>query len=673
MKIQFMISIALLLTIMVIPGYSVGRLLSLPPLDSVCIAPGLSIFLLSVMAILYSRLSIPASFFTLCLPIILMAILVIVTTRPLRRLASEPDSFRVSDLLCFAIPVLVLATYVFYTGLDGLDSYYQAWDNVSHMATIRTFNNSGDWSPLANSYYASSDVAPILSSGSFYPSAWHLLCVSTVSALNIPVSMSENVVNFFVIGLVYSLGFFSLIRALGVRGKLPCAMAGVICVGVPAATWGLLTFGPLYPNLLGFSLIPAGITLFLGSFRSEDGNSAKVVWLRLPLVVIYIVGMALAHPNAVFSYGVILAPYIVVFASRYASVMGASRNVAKWTVPLISVALIVGVWLAIYNMPFVSGVVATGWSAISSPLSALGHAAFLGVANHPIQVLIPLLTFFGLAWILGRGEYRWVAISYVIVIAIYVADAGSDGLLKHLLSGFWYTDYNRTGAMVAFMASVLACLGVKACVCMFNASRIDAMSPWAKTLAIGMSTLLFGLAVFVPSIPFGHGRSLTTAFGYEITELANQNDKDLIYYDVLSPIEEVFCRETVAGECGDSLILNNPEDGSIFGYSVYGLNMYYRNCYTPSPETETEASYLVRTKLNEYSSNPEVQSAVCSIGAKYVLQLDSGDSSAEYRIAYVTNNFDEWGGINAIDEDTPGFELIASVDDIRLYKILDIE
>ena len=120
-------------------------------------------------------------------------------------------------------------------------------------------------------------------------------------------------------------------------------------------------------------------------------------------------------------------------------------------------------------------------------------------------------------------------------------------------------------------------------------------------------------------------------------------------------------------------MLNNPEDGSIFGYSVYGLNMYYRNCYTPSPETETEASYLVRTKLNEYSSNPEVQSAVRSIGAKYVLQLDSGDSSAEYRIAYVTNNFDEWGGINAIDENTPGFELIASVDDIRLYKILDIE
>ena len=122
MKIQFMISIALLLTIMVIPGYSVCRLLSFPPLDSVCIAPGLSLFLLSVMAILYSRLSIPASFFTLCLPIILMAILINVTTRPLRRFTSEPDSFRVSDLLCFAIPVLVLATYVFYTGLDGLDS-----------------------------------------------------------------------------------------------------------------------------------------------------------------------------------------------------------------------------------------------------------------------------------------------------------------------------------------------------------------------------------------------------------------------------------------------------------------------------------------------------------------------------------------------------------------------
>ena len=116
-------------------------------------------------------------------------------------------------------------------------------------------------------------------------------------------------------------------------------------------------------------------------------------------------------------------------------------------------------------------------------------------------------------------------------------------------------------------------------------------------------------------------------------------------------------------------MINNPDDGSLFLYSVYGLNMYYRTWNPPTQDDETKESNLIRCHLNELSSNDDVKKAVKKTGAKYVLQLDHGDQTQEYRIQYNHDNDSEWRGIDLIDETTPGFTLVASNDDIRLYRI----
>ena len=149
-----------------------------------------------------------------------------------------------------------------------------------------------------------------------------------------------------------------------------------------------------------------------------------------------------------------------------------------------------------------------------------------------------------------------------------------------------------------------------------------------------------------------------------------QYSKQLIYYDIFSPIEEEFCKTTLPQFNPDnSVVINNPDDGSLFAYSVYGLNMYYRTWYPPSDKTETIESELIRHHLNEIATNEHVRKAVEKLGAKYVLQLDHGDQTQEYRIQYNDDNAEEWRGIDLIDESTPGFSLVAANDDIRLYRI----
>lgn len=71
--------------------------------------------------------------------------------------------------------------------------------------------------------------------------------------------------------------------------------------------------------------------------------------------------------------------------------------------------------------------------------------------------------------------------------------------------------------------------------------------------------------------------------------------------------------------------------------------------------------------LYEYATNPEVAQAVKDSGAKYVMLLDEGH--LPYHVDWPEYIPENWTGITNIDENTPGFELVLSEGDMRLYKI----
>ena len=64
--------------------------------------------------------------------------------------------------------------------------------------------------------------------------------------------------------------------------------------------------------------------------------------------------------------------------------------------------------------------------------------------------------------------------------------------------------------------------------------------------------------------------------------------------------------------------------------------------------------------------------AVAETGARYVLQLDSGVPLDEGTWLIQTNedNMRNYAGIDAVDESTPGFELVLSDGDMKLYRIV---
>lgn len=139
---------------------------------------------------------------------------------------------------------------------------------------------------------------------------------------------------------------------------------------------------------------------------------------------------------------------------------------------------------------------------------------------------------------------------------------------------------------------------------------------------------------------------------------------------VYSEDEKRFVEKVLSIIPKDSLVINQPCDGSVFAYGVNGLNTYFRST---SSDDLPEDAFNIQKGLAQIAGNSAVQDAVERSGAEYVLLLDQGVPFEEGTWLVQTNDrqFHYWDGINNITDDTPGLEPVLAEGDMRLYKIVE--
>ncbi len=143
------------------------------------------------------------------------------------------------------------------------------------------------------------------------------------------------------------------------------------------------------------------------------------------------------------------------------------------------------------------------------------------------------------------------------------------------------------------------------------------------------------------------------------------NDSDSYYYT--SEEEEFVCRAKEI--CGTDLVVNQPYDGSVFSYAIDSLNVLFPQYGFDQEEDKA----TLKLRLGYIAQDQEVAEAARRLGVKYVLQLDQGSGpcgmspdATYYDFSY---DADCWVGINMITDDTPGFEVVLSEGNMRLYRI----
>ena len=669
---SFFLACLICVLVLYVPGYLILKACGLSRQDSVCSAPLITTAGIALEAIAFGVFGIRCGAFSLLTPLFSVGVVINVVAGICARFGRKKQTMDLGLVLSWQTMLLYIllsstvVLLVFVKGLDGPESLLQEFDNFWHLGLTSSFLQSGNYSSFGGSLYAGTlgeATSPFIQTNSFYPSAWHAITAVVTELSGCSVALNINVVNTVLMSFVFPLSMCRLLCVLYDGENSVLRFGSVACAAFTAFPLDFVSFGPLYPNLLSMSILPSFAAAFISLFDRELVCRHRLV--QGFLFVVGAIAVAVAQPNGIFSAAVFLAPFCVFTGYSLSRNKGVSKR-GSYLVAMV-VALAIGVaWLVLYKSPAFSFVVSFNWPATESLFQGFVDVLTLGFTDHSAQLLLSLVVLFAVFNLACDSKRSWLVVSAGIASIIYILSVSTEGGLKHLLGGFWYTDPHRLAATCAFVYIPLAAYGF---------SRFfDLLSRYASSSGkgmgfVGLVTAVFVSTIFMPSFTIKGITDIETSFGAISNKIDAQNNAGET--KVLSAEELDFSKRALSMIPPGSLVLNEPNDGSAFLYSLCDANMYYRQFALPSnPDEETGASRLLRESLAEVAENVDVQNAVHSLDAQYLLVRDL-EGHADYRRRYFWSYYpDQWSGIDAVNDTTPGFEVLMSEGDMRLYRIV---
>ena len=672
---EFFIACLVGLAVLLVPGYLLLRITGRPRGAAVCVAPLFSSVLLSFLSLVFDEANIPAGPMTVV--VIPVAVLVIGCIWAKSKKCSSQGASRDIDVRLIALYALVglaVGMYIFVKQIDGPLSYTPNFDQIHHLNGVRAFAESERFSFLHNSTYTYDEiatVAPFVGTG-FYPSSWHVFCALLVQALGIQPTMAINVINYLFSSVVFPLSMLAMLDALFSDRKSAMMIGAVACISFVSYPWLYLVWGPLFPNMASYALVPSACAFFIRLFDATMDVPERRN--NLLLFILGFVGVALAHPNGVFVIAVMLGSYMIqaAFAGDYQAVVKISTG-SKRADGLALTGFFAVLWFAVCNLPFLSGVINFVWASYQTPADAVVNYVLAGSTKGffgPSGYQLPLafLLILGVIASFKEKRARWAVQAYLFWGIAFVMASSTENRFTHLIAGFWYSDPTRITAAAVLVGVPMAAIGF----CWFCAAIRDLFElrgqehgEMAGRVFPYAAAALFCILTFAPTtrvlgIPFdssiGQVRSIVRA---------------LYWVDSgrLSSSERAFLDEVAEIIPDGAIVANNPCDGSLFAYGASDVHVVYRQITGFDSEKERDASVLIRNSLDEYATNEAVQEAVESIGVEYVLQLSSPEGLTDGLSIFVDDGSQGWSGIMSIDETTPGFTLVLEEGDMRLFEL----
>ncbi len=690
---SFAIALLVAIVILYVPGWLFCKGIRFNGVMAVACAPVPSIAAYSVLSVLYEKTGISCNALTMFAPVILVSLALFVVSRITRKddsaILSLPGetSFEIGNKklpfdACAAVAYMLMAIIVcsvlFIANLDSASGFFCRWDNQVHMNLIRSFVESGVWSSLTTNVYADApaNANPFLAQPSFYPAAWHDLVALDVCISGATYTVAINAVNVALVVTVLPLSMFAFMKALFPEDGLTVAVGAVLTMSFAAFPWDFFIKGPLYPNLLGLIMIPVVAAAFI---VFVDGRLLH----RKPIALILFglasfVALALSHPNCVFGLFLVLAPYVghcigSSFDGKEKLSPGTRTGLKVLSVGVFA-ALCVAFWLFCYKLPFLQDTVqytAGGHKSLLVAIAVFGSISFPKMRPEPLVMIVCIV---GLIHCL-RSKRFWILFPPVYMAITFIVTIVTTDTIQHILAGFWYCDYHRIGTFLALFLIPVASVGLATVIRHF-ALQYDSLSKGKHSTAVetveSLNTKKMALIVavflaitFLPFVPIpGTDVQARLAFGYLNDKLEGiYSPESSLVYDFE---EREFVDEVVDLVGEEELVINMPQDGSVFAYSVNDLNAYYRNCRAGN---QTDAGKTIRNGLCNYAEDESVQQAVQDSGAQYLLLLDEGVSYEDGTWMEQYKKPEDWTGITSITDETPGFTVVLSEGDMRLYEI----
>lgn len=534
----------------------------------------------------------------------------------------------------------VLGWITVVNGMGPADALSQTFDAVFHYSAVARILETGNASSLSVG-----TLTNPMASTALYPAAWHDL-VSLVAMCGPGIPVATNAAALAVAVVVWPMSCLFLVRQVAGPSAGAALAAPVLAVGFTAFPWALMTFGVLWPNLLGVALLPAAlaavVTLAGLARQSRLGRRGAAV-----LLLVAVPTLALAHPNALFSLAA-LALFPTVW--WLAGLVRRRLFTRSFAVPVLALgATVAAVWGVVWVMvasPLLAGVRSFDWAAFSEPGQAAWDVAFGATNNRPEAWTVSVLVLLGVVFALRRAATGWLVPAHLLSGFLYLQAASQETDFAAAITGAWYNDSYRLAAMVPVTGVALAVVGALGLAGLLRRAVAALPTPAPRALP-GLLTV----AVLVLAVAVSGGMDERT----HATALSGPYRKP---GDVLLDAgQRQFLERAGAMLPADAVVAENPFTGNSLLYPLTGHSVLFPHMtgnWTPEQQT-------VATRLRDVATDPSVCPAVAATRTSHVLT------------GPVT--FWPWNGASrsypGLDglAGVPGFELMADDGHDQLYRI----
>ena len=611
------------------PGYAMGWALRVPVRLRVFYAPLLTFALVGVSAIVLGKTGIPWSLISF-VPV--AAVMVAATAGVMHLVgrrwpsavpdaSSEAAENWAGNTVPVAWPVIgaVLGGFLTLHATEdmvfGPEAFSQTLDNSFHMNAIRWIQEHGDASSLTMGAVSGMNQEPY-----FYPAGWHDFVYLIYSTTGTSIATATIVMILLVAGIIWPCSLVAMCLSIPHLRRLQALAIPALTCGFFAFPGLLLFWGVLFPNLLGYALLPAFVALLLHMIQLMVRREYSFVLSLSLTILVGLGGLALVHPNAVVSAAVFAVPMLLGGVVQVLRTRGAStREHLVGTGVLVSlIAGCVTAWSVLRPSQEASEL----WTSIMGEGEAVYQFLFLGLENaNPLggnfapAYLVGFLALWGVGYLLYKRRNLWLIGSWMLVGYMWIIAASVPrGDFRLLMVAPWYTDHFRLAALVVFPAVLLAGIGLGGAVeglfvRIMHAIPREKHAKIAPALMGAVMVLVLAVAGLSSRTPAMHDATLEVAKRYQVTPTSDILNQDEM--NVINEIQKIVPK-------GD-VIANNPWDGSAYIYALADRHLTsYHFEFQTSPKYEP-----ILKDLKDARTNPEVCRVVNEYNVHWYVHLEN--------------------------------------------------
>ena len=556
------------------------------------------------------------------------------------------DRYSGPALLVGMVVTVAIGWMTVVLGFGPVDSISATYDAVHHYSAVAWILHTGDGSSLT--------LGGLTNPGHpvAYPAAWHDLVALVVMTSGATIPVASNLVAVAVAAVAWPLSCVLLVRQIiGPSAGAPL-VTPVLATAFTAMPWMVMTWGVLWPNLLGLALVPAGLAAVVSVLGLADGRGAFGRPGGVALGLLAVPALGFAHPNAAVSLVVLgLSPLL------WAAVRLSLRQFPtyRYVMPVAAVAGAVAAVAAtgwfLASSPVLDSVRSFDWPAFTDTDGALLGVLWNAMNERPELWVISVLVVIGAVFAVRRASTGWLVPAHITSGFLYLLAASREDELTTALTGAWYNDSYRISAMVPVTGVPLAAVGV-----------------------LGSTGLLISWAGRLRGSPFPPGRTrflvvpaaaVVTAglvlasdgfrIGVHAITLAATYQRDAT--TMLAPGQRDFIESAGRLLPADAVVAANPWTGNVLLFPLTGHDVTFPHMsgnWTPDQR-------VVQERLRDAASDPTVCPAARAAGVTHVIDAPVSFWPDDAR----SHSYPGLVGIGEV----PGFEPVLSGGGSTLYRI----